>query len=222
MKLIRIMLLLLLPLMLFAQDEAEIEVDDDTPVVEDAFTDSAGTSAAVDVSNDVFDFMPAEGAIPVNNRDYAPAVLKLFNEAEKTIHIMMLEGGYYEGYPDGANEQLYRALGDAVKRGVEVNIILDQAGHNPSQSMRNLQLGEHLKEYGINVYYDPPEVTTHTKTLLIDSIIAVIGSTNWSYHALDKNNECSVMIKSKELTLFYENVYEELLKESTEEMTVLE
>lgn len=222
MKLIRFMLILLLPLMLLAQDEAEVEADDGlTPVVEDVSADSVSAGTAVNIAEE-FDFLPAEGAITVNNRDYAPAVLKLFNEASKTIHIMMLEGGYYEGYPDGANEQLYRALGEAVKRGVEVIVILDQAGHNPSQSLRNLQLGDHLETYGVHVYYDAPEVTTHTKTLIVDSLYTVVGSTNWSYHALDKNNECSVLFKSKELSLFYENVYEELLKESTAEMTVLE
>lgn len=167
-------------------------------------------------------FNNVDGVFPLNNRNYAPNVIKLFDSAKSTIHIMLLEGGYYPERPDGVNMKLYNSLFNAVNRGIEVIVILDQSGFNPSQSLRNIKLGDYLKSGGVNVLYDDPDVTTHAKTLIIDSLYSVVGSTNWSYQALDKNNECSVMIKSKDVGTAYEEYFEKLKAESSVKMTVME
>lgn len=168
------------------------------------------------------EYYTADGVYPLNNRDYAPNVINLFRQAGKTIHIFMLEGGYYPNYPTGVNSQLYNALFEAAERGVEVKIVLDQAGYNPGQSLRNLELGEYLRSGGVDVYYDDPETTVHSKTLIVDSIYTVVGSTNWSYWALDKNNECSVLIKSNDVGLVYEDYFNEIMSKSFPKMTVIE
>ena len=159
--------------------------------------------------------LPAEGVMPVNNRNYASNVIKLFDSAQKTIHILMLEGGYYPERPEGINLKLYQSMFRAIERGVDVKIILDNSGFNPSQTERNKKLGDFLADNKVNVYYDDPEVTTHSKTLLVDSIYSVVGSTNWSYHALEKNNECSVLIKSAAVSKKYEEYFDEVLKKAT-------
>ncbi len=183
---------------------------------------AAFISAENTVNEKGLEYYKVEGVYPVNNRDYAPNMIKLFNSAQSTIHIFMLEGGYYPNYPTGVNRQLYTALFDAVARGVDVKIILDQAGYNPGQSMRNLELGEFLRSGGVDVYYDSPETTVHSKTLIIDSIYTIVGSTNWSYWALDKNNECSVIVKSADVAYEYEKYFADIMKESHSKMTVIE
>lgn len=165
--------------------------------------------------------LESEGVMAVNNRNYAPNVIKLFDSAGKTIHILMLEGGYYPERPEGINLELYKSMFRALERGVDVKIILDNSGFNPSQTERNLKLGNFLAENGVQVYYDDPEVTTHSKTLIVDSIYSVVGSTNWSYHALEKNNECSVLIKSAAVAREYEKYFDVVLskaKKSGEEI----
>ena len=51
----------------------------------------------------------------------------------------------------------------------------------------------------MKVRYDPVGVTTHTKLLIIDGEIGIVGSTNWTYSALEKNHEVSVLIRSPEV-----------------------
>ena len=36
-----------------------------------------------------------------------------------------------------------------------------------------------------------PSQTTHTKVLIVDEQLALLGSTNWTYSALTNNNEVS-------------------------------
>jgi phosphatidylserine/phosphatidylglycerophosphate/cardiolipin synthase-like enzyme len=118
------------------------------------------------------------------------------------------------------NQKIYESLFDAVKRGVDVKIVLDQSGFNPNQSIRNKDLGDFLKSGGVKVFYDDPEVTLHTKAMVIDSIFVIVGSTNWSYHALDKNNEASILIKSDTLAHIYENYFSKILENSSDKITV--
>jgi cardiolipin synthase len=160
------------------------------------------------------EILAVEGVMPMNNRNYSSNAIKLFDSAEKTIHILMLEGGYYPERPEGINQKVYLSLFRAVERGVDVKIILDNSGFNPSQTERNRKLGDYLSENKVKVYYDDPEVTTHSKTLIIDSLYSVIGSTNWSYSALERNNECSVLIKSSSVAKKYEEYFREVLNVS--------
>ena len=174
------------------------------------------------IANDSIKFIHSDGVFPVNNRDYVPAMIKLFDNAQKTIHILMLEGRYYPSHPEGANRQLYNALFEAVKRGVEVIIIIDQAGYAPSQTIKNKDFGDFLAQNGVKVFYDTPDTTTHAKTLIIDTLYTVVGSTNWSYYALDKNNECSIVIKSSDVAKEYEKYFNAILELSHNKPTVLE
>ncbi|MEO0233823.1 MAG: phospholipase D-like domain-containing protein [candidate division WOR-3 bacterium] len=170
--------------------------------------------------SDSLNFLPAEGAMTMNNREYSKNLLKLIKNSKKTIHIMMLEGGYYPERKEGVNQKIYESLFDAVKRGVDVKIILDQSGFNPNQSIRNKDLGDFLRSGGIKVYYDDPEATLHAKALIIDSVFVIVGSTNWSYQALDKNNEASILIKSDTLAHIYENYFSKILEKAADKITV--
>jgi cardiolipin synthase len=48
--------------------------------------------------------------------------------------------------------------------------------------------------------------------LVIDEYITIIGSTNWTYSALRKNHEASVMIKSKSVALAFERKLKKIEK----------
>ena len=62
---------------------------------------------------------------------------------------------------------------------------------------RSQEAYELLKKNGVPVYYDSKDRITHNKILVIDNYITIVGSTNWTYSALKKNHEASVMIKSR-------------------------
>jgi cardiolipin synthase len=164
---------------------------------------------------------PADDVIPIPNRDYFPALHDALNNAQKSIHVFMFSARYYPDYPDDANTRMLEELAKADERGIEVVIILDASDWNSNNTRRNQQFAEELRARGVEgVYYDPPDVTSHDKLILIDDYITIIGSTNWSYYALERNNEASVLIKSEEVTRAFENHFQEVLRLSTKEMPV--
>lgn len=159
--------------------------------------------------------LPAKDVIPMPNRDYVPILHNALKGAKNSIHIAMFTMRYYPGYPNDANSIIIGDLIAARKRGVDVKIILDASNWNISNTVQNKKMGDSLSRAGIKVYYDPLNVTTHDKMIIIDGEISIIGSHNWSYYALERNNEVSVLIKSKEVGKVYEQVFKEILDHST-------
>ena len=161
---------------------------------------------------------PAQEVIPLYNREYLPHLHQALQNAKHKIHILMFTMRYYPNYPNDANSVIIGDLIAAKKRGVEVKLILDCSSWNRSNTLKNKMVGDSLKKCGIEVYYDPYDVTSHDKLILIDDTITIIGSTNWSYYALERNNEASVLIKSPELTRAFEEHFEDVLRLSTKEV----
>ena len=132
------------------------------------------------------------------DENYFLKVKQLISSATKSVRVMMFEASYYRKYPDSPSNQLIDALSDASRRGLKVEVILDIKNEIDRTTSRNLDTGKILKKAGVEVVFDPKNITTHTKLLIIDESIVVLGSTNWTYNALTKNHEVSTVIHSAE------------------------
>jgi len=153
--------------------------------------------------------------IPVDNRNYFSSVYEKLKSAEKSIYVIMFLASYYTRYPDSPTNQLLNTLIEKKKKNIKVEVILDQSNAEYFQHSRteNLKTASFLSQNGITVYFDSPSKTTHAKLLIIDGKYVVIGSTNWSYSAIEKNNETSVIIESEELAKYYIRFFEKVKKE---------
>lgn len=166
---------------------------------------------------------PVEAAWPIPNREYVPALLEVLNKAEHSIDIFMYIGRYYPNYPQDANSQIINALLDAHRRGVRVRMLLDASSWNVGNSIQNREFGDSLRRAGIEIWYDDPNVTSHDKLVIVDTLWVIVGSTNWSFYALERNNEASVLIKSRPLAEYYlKNHVEEALRFATQDFPPLE
>ncbi len=146
-------------------------------------------------------------AIPVTDREYFQTVRNLINSANFSIRMLMFDVKYYPDYPESPGNFLLLALGEAARIGVDVRIITDEyLTEKPVLSM--------LKENGVNIKFDSKDITTHAKLIIIDSKIVIIGSTNWSYHSIDKNHEANVLIVSTSLAKQFEGYFERIWVES--------
>jgi len=139
-------------------------------------------------------------------------VHSLLNEATKSIFVVMYLFKYYPEYPLSPSNVLLQDLIKAKERGLDVKILLDISDWNEEGTKENRKTGRILSRNGVKVYYDKIDVTTHAKAVVIDSKYTVIGSHNWTYSGLSKNNELSVLIYSEELAKRMEKYIMELTK----------
>ena len=90
----------------------------------------------------------------------------------------------------------------AASRGVKVSVLLEKEKRErkgSSLNEDNRHTAAILSRGGVKVFFDKPDVTTHTKLVIIDNRFVFIGSHNFSDSALGRNNEASVMVDSPEM-----------------------
>ncbi len=155
--------------------------------------------------------LPADDVIPLVDAEYFPAVHKAFTNAQKSILCVMYMAKLDKGHMGGDEYQLVLDLINAHKKGVKVLVIFDQ-NVKFWEKGRKRDIIERRSEYaydlllraGVPVYYDSKSRVTHSKVMVIDKYITIVGSTNWTYSALRKNHEASVMIKSRDVARAFE------------------
>lgn len=160
------------------------------------------TISLIFITTGVFAF--SANVKPISNKSYFEELDSLLIQAKKSIYIIMYEMRYYSKYPNSPTNKLVKDLIKAANRGVEVEVILEQSeGFNEKNTKANKEVGLMLSSAGVKVYLDSPYQTAHDKLIIVDGIYTVLGSTNWTYSGLNKNNESSVLIESKEVTDVY-------------------
>ena len=156
--------------------------------------------------------MPVEGVEVVTDRQYAQVVCEAFGRARSSIRMMMFEARYYEHHRNSPTNALIEELIAARRRGLDVRVILERREENDRVNAGNLKTGAILSRGGVEVMYDPPTTTTHSKILIIDGETSVVGSTNWTYNALEKNHEVSVLIRSPQVARTLQDYFHDVWK----------
>lgn len=155
---------------------------------------------------------PAEEVKVLRSEDYFPQVKRLLERAEKSIYVVMFSARYYSTYPLSPSNQLIAELIRAVKKGVRVEVILE-ISEDRRRNEENYYTGKILSRNGVKVYYDTVQKTTHAKLIVVDGLYTVVGSTNWTYSGLTKNNEASVLITSREVARAFQEYFKKIRKE---------
>jgi phosphatidylserine/phosphatidylglycerophosphate/cardiolipin synthase-like enzyme len=91
-----------------------------------------------------------------------------------------------------------KALLKAHKRGVKVQTILDK-----SQKTQKYSSASFLINSGIPTYIDSQHAIAHNKIILIDKMVVITGSFNFTKAAEEKNAENLLIIRSQELAKPY-------------------
>lgn len=103
------------------------------------------------------------------------------------------------------SKPISKALLDAHKRGVKVEVILDK-----SQRSEKYSSADFFAHAGIHTYIDSTHAIAHNKIMCLDQITLITGSFNFTKAAEEKNAENLLIIKgNKPLTERYiKNYYE--------------
>lgn len=151
----------------------------------------------------------------VFDRQYCPIALEAINTAKKSINLSVFEIRYYPEYPQSPSNLLIEGLVLAVKRGVNVEVCLEQSkDYNQDNALDNLKVAYKLTNGGVKVYLDNPKKTLHAKFLVIDRHLVLLGSTNWAYRSLNDNREANLMVDSRKIAEELLGYFETIKKDS--------
>ena len=126
--------------------------------------------------------------------DAEDAIIGLIQSANQTIDVEMYIF---------TNSNLANALIDAKKRGIAVRVIL---GSVEGEDITNLITI--LEANGIEPRDATPLYKTmHSKIMIVDGKLVLIGSHNWSQSAMFSNREVSVVISDSQIALQLEEIF---------------
>ena len=87
-------------------------------------------------------------------------------------------------------------LVDARKAGAQVEVFLDQGAVDPEEGRGfNGPACAFFQGQGIPVFQDDASTVVHAKAIVIDEKTVLLGSTNWTDAALNKNLEANIVNK---------------------------
>ena len=119
------------------------------------------------------------------NTRYYTTLLSAIRSAEKSIWIT---NSYFVPTDDLKND-----LMDAARRGVDVRLLVpNKTDVKPALAIQRSHYKDLLKA-GIKIY-ENPNVVLHAKSLVIDGVWSVIGSSNLDYRSVLYNDEVDVVI----------------------------
>jgi len=141
----------------------------------------------------------------ISGDKYFPAAIEALKSAKSSIDMAMYFVNFNPNVRKSPVNELVEELINAHKRGVKVKVILDQnidfalwnEGGEWQKQDKNEALFTYLKKQGVETYYDNLYIITHSKAIVIDKEIVIVGSANWTESSLRKNWEASCLIKSK-------------------------
>lgn len=120
-------------------------------------------------------------------------ILELIIKAEKSIHI---ETPYF--IPD---EPILDALKIALVSGVKVKIVIPSVGDHAFVYWANQYFYGELIELGAQIY-KYKDGFIHSKLIVVDGEIALVGTANFDYRSMYQNFEISLLILGETITEF--------------------
>lgn len=91
-----------------------------------------------------------------------------------------------------------KALLDAHRRGVRVEVILDK-----SQRSEKYSSADFLANQGVPTMIDANHAISHNKVMIIDGEVVITGSFNFTKAAQEKNAENMLIVRDKALATQY-------------------
>lgn len=160
---------------------------------------------------------PVEGGVPVQLCAYGAgdsimvkAICKMLDLARERVYI---QTPYF-----CPTDNILRAMREAAERGVDVRILLPREVDEPFMKLANESFYEECLEHSVKIYEYTPRFD-HTKMILCDRSLSLLGSTNLDYLSLLINYEVAALVCDAALTERLSSEFLRLL-DDTEEITL--
>ncbi|HNW92877.1 MAG TPA: phospholipase D-like domain-containing protein [bacterium] len=168
-------------------------------LVDDARLGAAAEQYAAALGRDAtasVELAPAEltGLTVYFDRGFEQPLLALLAGARETIEVQMYGTRYYPRDPHSPSTAVLQALADAAQRGVTVRVLLEQGeGGGEMTEQLNRETAAFLAAHGVTVRFDPREVISHAKLVLVDDR-ATVGSMNWGFGGFRQYHEMNSIV----------------------------
>jgi phosphatidylserine/phosphatidylglycerophosphate/cardiolipin synthase-like enzyme len=156
-----------------------------------------------------------EGLIPRDFDVELDAMLRLINGATKTIHAQVMTYSVHSRGEETRWEMLDKALRDAGRRGVKVNLIFADwsMGRKSDQDIKSLAQAENVSiEISVLPQHSrgfvPYSRVDHCKYLVFDGEKAMISASNWAPDYFSNTRGAALIVEGTDAAAVLEDVFQ--------------
>lgn len=141
---------------------------------------------------------------------YYERLPEFLRAASTSIKVAMFHAAFPG--PNHPTKLLLDELIAAKARGVDVRVVLDRDREtDPYMStVINSKAKRYLEEHGVDCRFDKEDVLLHSKYLILDENLCVLGSHNWSAGSYSEFDDLSFVVESPEMAAALITRFEQL------------
>jgi phosphatidylserine/phosphatidylglycerophosphate/cardiolipin synthase-like enzyme len=133
-------------------------------------------------------------------KEFHKKVIPLIDNAKRSIKIVVFDWRWYPNLPENPVQLFNQSLVRASRRGVNVSALCNSD-----------DITDTLKSVGISAKRYKGSRLLHTKLIIIDEEILIIGSHNYTASAMQHNLELSISLKApsglERIIAYFNNLY---------------
>jgi phosphatidylserine/phosphatidylglycerophosphate/cardiolipin synthase-like enzyme len=131
---------------------------------------------------------------PIIGAEYSQKLVELLDQCKQSVDLVCYDWRWYPNQPGHKVQQFNNAVVRAVNRGVIVRAVLNSKELIPL-----------LQKLGVHARRLKDRRVVHSKLIIIDRELLIIGSHNFSRNAFGSNIETSLLVSiPKEVNRFHE------------------
>lgn len=152
----------------------------------------------------------------IKNEEYLAAAQGILSQARRRVDVCTYKFELTQRAEARALNSLIDTLYALANNKVLVRVLLNTTGKRSGLTKINEYAARALRKHGIETRALPDGRCQHSKMLLVDGCLGIIGSHNWSPKSMTENFEVSVVISHAGYLLDIQNHFEKIWEGSKE------
>lgn len=144
-----------------------------------------------------------ERGVPI----FVSAAIAIIKDARRSI---LVENQSFNLLDENEDEfeAFFRTLVSKQKDGVDVRIIFrDTREFGPANGPKQRRLIEKLKDFGFDTREIKVQPACHTKGIIVDGEVVMLGSHNWTNSGALFNRDASLIVRNKTVATYFQDVF---------------
>ena len=121
-------------------------------------------------------------------KEFADKVIPIIKEAKKSIQIIIYDWRWYPSQIGTSIQKFNNQIAISQKKGIKIKVISN------SYTLTNT-----LKPLGFEVRRTVSSKTLHTKLMIVDGKMVILGSHNYTMNAFSVNHEVSIITENEKV-----------------------
>ena len=147
---------------------------------------------------------------PLPGQTFIIALGEAVKRVKYSIDVIQYEWFFYPGKPNCQIQEFNRVILARLEQGIKMRVLLNKEGREQHLMAINMGTSRFLTEAGASVKFGKVFPINHAKLFIFDDDEVILGSHNLSNRSVTVNNECSALIKSREVAVEFKRYFNAL------------